>query len=183
MKIIISEDKTKKAIYQSFNKMVKKGLLPSIKPFLDLFDVKYRDIDSYYNLIMDYNGGFDNSVNLAKKLLLGLKDIPFKSRIGRGTLYFTVKSVVLNRHNLDVEVDCYGELFNMVIYNEEEDQNEVVNRISLGDYYDLWDDIGESAEVKEIIKSDIEDVLIEEITYKTGIDIFIDYVYITKNNN
>lgn len=179
MKIIISEDKTKKAIYQSFNKMVKKGLLPSIKPFLDLFDVKYRDIDSYYNLIMDYNGGFDNSVNLAKKLLLGLKDIPFKSRIGRGTLYFTVKSVVLNHHDLDVEVDCYGELFNMEIYNEEEDQNEVVERITLSDYYNFWDDIGESIEIRDLITSDIDDVLVKEITYKTGVDIFINHLNIT----
>ena len=68
--------------------------------------------------------------------------------------------------------------FNYEIYNEEEDQNEVVERISLSDYYDFWDDISEGQEVRDIISSDITDVL-KDITYKTGIECYIDYVHFT----
>ena len=67
----------------------------------------------------------------------------------------------------------------MEIYNEEEDQYEVVERISLSDYYDLWDNISESQEVRDIISSDIIDILVTEITYKTGIEFYIDYVHFT----
>ena len=67
----------------------------------------------------------------------------------------------------------------MEIYNEEEDHTEIVERISLSDYYDLWDDISEGQEVRNIISSDISDVLVTEITYKTGIECYIDYVHFT----
>ena len=65
----------------------------------------------------------------------------------------------------------------MVIYNEEEDSNEIVERISLSEYYDLYDDIGESSELRDLISTDISDVLVKEITYKTGIECGIDYIF------
>ena len=67
----------------------------------------------------------------------------------------------------------------MEIYNEEEDRNEIVERISLSDYYDLLEDISESSELRDLIGSDISDVLVKEITYKTGIECNIDYIFFT----
>jgi hypothetical protein len=179
MKIIITENKKKEAIYKYFDKVKAKGELPSIQPFLSFFEVGFWDSEEYYHLIMDYYGGFDNAVELSKKIALGLKDVPFQSGIRDGNLFFTINKVYLSHHELEVDVDCYGELFNMVIYNEEEDRDEIVERISLSDYYDLLEDISESSELRDLIGSDISDVLVKEITYKTGIECSIDYIFFT----
>lgn len=179
MKIIITENKKKQAIYKYFDKVKAGGDLPSIEPFLQMFNVGFWDSEEYYHLIMDYHGGFDNAVELSKKIALELKDVPFQSNIGEGNLFFTITRSYLSHHELAIEVDCYGELFNMEIYNEEEDRNEIVERISLSRYYDLYDDIGESSELRDLIGSDISDVLVKEITYKTGIECYIDYVHFT----
>lgn len=179
MKILITENKKKEAIYRYFDKVKAKGDLPSIEPFLSFFNAGFWDSEEYYHLIMDYYGGFDNAVELSEKIALELKDVPFQSSIGEGNLFFTINNVYLSHHELAIEVDCYGELFNMEIYNEEEDRNEIVERISLSRYYDLYDDIGESSELRDLIGSDISDVLVKEITYKTGIECYIDYVHFT----
>lgn len=179
MKIIITENKKKEAIYRYFDKVKAKGDLPSIEPFLSFFKVGFWDTEEYYHLIMDYHGGFDKAVELSKKIALGLKEVPFQSNIGEGNLFFTINKVYLSYHELEVDVDCYGELFNMTIYNEEEDHNEIVERISLSDYYDLLEDISESSELRDLIASDINDVLVKEITYKTGIECGIDYIFFT----
>ena len=177
MKVIITENKKKEAIYKYFDKVKAGGNLPSIEPFLSFFEVGFWDSEEYYHLIMDYYGGFDNAAELSKKIALGLKDVPFQSNIGDGNLFFTINEVYLSHHELEVDVDCYGELFNMVIYNAEEDSNEIVERISLSEYYDLYDDIGESSELRDLISTDISDVLVKEITYKTGIECGIDYIF------
>lgn len=183
MKIIITENKKKKAILRHFEKVNASGELPSIEPFLDMFNVGFWDTEEYYHLIMDFYGGFDKAVELAKKIALELKDVPFQSRWVRGDLYFTITKVILSHHQLAMTIDCYGELYNMEIYNEEEDENEMVDRISLSDYYDLMDDISEVGEVRELVKSDIEDALLREITYKTGIECYVDYIHFTRNDN
>lgn len=179
MKVVILENQKKDAIFRYFDRMKTTGELPTIEPFLDMFGVSPWKRDEYYQIMVDYHGGFVNAVELSKKMALELKDVPFQSNIGDGNLFFTITSARLDHHEISVEVDCYGELFNMEIYNEEEDQNEVVERISLSDYYDLWNDISEGQEVRDIISSDIIDILVTEITYKTGIEFYIDYVYFT----
>jgi len=178
MKVVILENQKKDAIFRYFDMIKKSGELPTIKPFLDMFGVNSWDSDEYFEMMVDYHGGFENAVELTKKIALELKDVPFQSNIGDGNLFFTITSARLDHHEISVEVDCYGELFNMEIYNEDEDQNEVVERISLSDYYDFWDDISEGQEVRDIISSDITDVL-KDITYKTGIECYIDYVHFT----
>jgi len=60
MKIIITENKKKKAILGHFKKVNASGELPSIEPFLDMFNVGFWDTEEYYHLIMDFYGGFDN---------------------------------------------------------------------------------------------------------------------------
>jgi hypothetical protein len=179
MKVVILENQKKDAIFRYFDMIKKSGELPTIKPFLDMFGVNSWDSDEYFEMMVDYHGGFENAVELAKKIALDLKDVPFESSIGDGNLFFTITRSYLSHRELAIEVECYGELFNMEIYKEEEDQNEVVERISLSDYYDFWDDISEGQEVRDIISSDITDVLVKEITYKTGIECYIDYVHFT----
>ena len=43
MKIIITENKKKEAIYKYFDKVKAKGELPSIEPFLSFFEVGFWD--------------------------------------------------------------------------------------------------------------------------------------------
>ena len=179
MKVVILENQKKDAIFRYFDMVKTTGELPTIEPFLGMLGVNQWEHDEYYQIMVDYHGGFENAVELSKKIALELKDVPFQSNIGEGNLFFTITRARLDRHEIAIDVDCYGELFNMEIYNEEEDHTEIVERISLSDYYDLWDDISEGQEVRNIISSDISDVLVTEITYKTGIECYIDYVHFT----
>jgi hypothetical protein len=173
MKIIITENNLKTAIFKYFDLMKGKGKEPSVNKTLPkLFKT---DEDTLFGYLVDYHGGEDAAIELTRSKLKQLPDrIKIIDSQFNGELYFSITEVgeYLDKYNdmvLPVEVDCYGDLIGVDVWNDETDEYDNVDT-TLADFYSQEDMTG-GWEIRDTLVSDINNQLFDMITRYTGIPV------------
>jgi len=173
MKVFINENKLKSVIFKYFDTLKKQGKEIKItRTTGKLFKV---DMDTMLGYLVDYLG-FDEAVNLAKEKL---KQLPDRIRIidsqFEGELYFSLYEIgsIAEYGYLPVLVDCYGDVSNVQVWNDDNDEYDIVENMSLYDWYSQEDMTG-GWEIKDMLVSDINSQLGSMITPYTGIEINVE---------
>lgn len=173
MKIIITENHIKNALFKYFDKEKAKGNPVKVEDSLfKLFRLPFHD-ESLYEYLIEYNGGLEKSIEKTKELISKLpNNIPFESQLD-GELFFGFWGSEMNDWNeLELSVDVSGELNNAQFWDD--DKEEYVYRdASLFEFYSELD-MGESVDIRDMISNDIEDYLTDKITKYTGIQIHVE---------
>ena len=173
MKIIITENNLKNVIFKYFDKQVEKGGLPQANRLINkIFKI---DEESVFSYLVEYHGGEDAAIELTRKMLSELPDrIKIIDSQFNGEIYFSITEVgeYLDKYNdmiLPVEVDCYGDLIGVDVWNDETDEYDNVDT-TLADFYEQEDMTG-GWEIRDALVSDINGLLFEKITRYTGISV------------
>jgi hypothetical protein len=176
MKIIITESHIKNALFKYFDKEREKGNPVKVDSDLfKLFRLPYLDT-SLYEYLIEYNGGMEIAFEKTKELISKLpNNIPFKSQLD-GELFFGIwdESEINKWNELELSVDVSGELNNAQFYDYDEDEY-VYRDASLAEFYSE-SDMGEGGDVLDIIRDDIKDYLLDNITKYTGILISVEEI-------
>ena len=173
MKIIITENNLKNVIFKYFDKQVEKGGVPHANRLINkIFKI---DEESVFSYLVEYHGGEDAAIELTRKMLSELPDrIKIIDSQFNGEIYFSITEVgeYLDKYNdmiLPVEVDCYGDLIGVDVWNDETDEYDNVDT-TLADFYEQEDMTG-GWEIRDTLVSDINDLLFNKITRYTGISV------------
>lgn len=173
MKIIITENNLKNVIFKYFDKQVEKGGVPQANRLINkIFKI---DEESVFSYLVDYHGGEDAAIELTQKMLRELPDrIKINDSQFNGEIYFSITEVgeYLDEYNdmvLPVEVDCYGDLIGVDVWNDETDEYDNVDT-TLANFYEQEDMTG-GWEIRDTLVSDINNQLFDMITRYTGISV------------
>ena len=174
MKVFINENKLKSVIFKYFDTLKIQGKEIKItKTVGKSFQV---DEDTMLGYLVDYLG-FDEAVELTKQKLnqLSGRNRMIDSQFD-GELYFSVYEIgkIVEYGYLPVFVDCYGEVTDVQVYNDDIDDYEYIDEINLYDWYSGEDDMTASWEIKDIFVSDINGQLYDMVTRYTGIEINVE---------
>ena len=176
MKIIITESHIKNALFKYFDKEKAKGNPVKVDDSLfKLFRLPYLDT-SLYEYLIEYNGGMDIAFEKTKELISKLpNNIPFKSQFD-GELFFGIwkESNINDWNELEISVDVSGELNNAQFWDDDE-EDYVYRDASLAEFYSE-SDMSEANEVMDMIRNDIKDYLLDNITKYTGILISVEEI-------
>ena len=173
MKIIITENHIKSALFKYWDKKNSKGDEISVGPELfKLFRLPFLD-ESLYEYLIEYNGGMGIAIEKTKELISKLpNNIPFKSQLD-GELFFGIWASEMNDWNeLELSVDVSGELYNAQFWDDDE-QGYVYRDSSLSEFYSELD-MSDGADIRDMLVNDIKDYLMGVITKYTGIKIEIE---------
>ena len=173
MKIIITENNLKNVIFKYFDKQVEKGGVTQANRLINnIFKI---DEESVFSYLVEYHGGEDAAIELTRKMLSELPDrIKIIDSQFNGEIYFSITEVgeYLDKYNdmiLPVEVDCYGDLIGVDVWNDETDEYDNVDT-TLADFY-AQEDMTGGWEIRDTLVSDINDLLFNKITRYTGISV------------
>ena len=176
MKIIITENHIKNALFKYFDKEREKGNPVKVDVSLyKLFRLPYLD-NSLYEYLIEYNGGLEKSIEKTNELISKLpNNIPFESQFD-GELFFGIwnEGKINDWNELELSVDVSGELNNAEFYDYDEEEY-VYRDASLAEFYSE-SDMSEANEVMDIIRNEIKDYLLENITKYTGILISVEEI-------
>jgi hypothetical protein len=171
MKILITENNLKTAIFKYFDLMKGKGKEPSVNKTLP----KLFQIDEYilFGYLIDYLGGETKAIELTRSKLKQLPDrIKIIDSQFNGELYFSIVDIAREipeyEDALPVDVDVYGDVYGVDVWNHENDEYDYVEKISLSDFYE-YEDMSGCWEIRETFMSDINSQLFEMVTRQTGI--------------
>jgi len=155
MKILITENNLKTAIFKYFDLMKEKGKEPSVNKTLPkLFKT---DEETLFGYLIDYLGGETNAIELTRSKLKQLPDrIKIIDSQFNGELYFSITDVARElpeyEDHLPVEVDCYGDVYGVDV------------------------DMTGSWEIKDIFVGDINSQLFEMVSRYTGIPLNVTFI-------
>lgn len=169
MKIILTESDLKTVIFKYFDKQVEKGKHPNTYDTSKIFQINNETVLNY---LVEYYGGQDKAIQLTKKILKKLpQQIKIKDSQFDGELYFNIDDVDEEydeyEESLPISVECYGDLVNGQIWNNETDEYDYVD-ITLYDFYEQEDMTG-GWEIRDILTQDINNQLYDMVTVYTGI--------------
>ena len=171
MKILITENNLKTAIFKYFDWMKGKGKEPSVNKTLPkLFKT---DEDTLFGYLVDYLGGETMAIEITRSKLNQLPDrIKIIDSQFNGELYFSItdvgREILKNEEHLPVEVDCYGDVYGVDVWNHENDEYDYVEKISLSDFYE-YEDMSGGWEIRNVLSDDINVLFFEMVTRQTGI--------------
>jgi len=180
MKILITENNLKTAIFKYFDLMKGKGKEPSVNKTLPkLFKT---DEDTLFGYLVDYLGGETMAIELTRSKLKQLPDrIKIIDSQFNGELYFSItdvgREILKYEEHLPVEVDCYGDVYGVDVWNHENDEYDYVEKISLSDFYE-YEDMSGCWEIRETFMSDINSQLFDMVTKYTGIPLNVSFLSI-----
>ena len=148
-----------------------KGKEPSVNKTLP----KLFQIDEYilFGYLIDYLGGETMAIELTRSKLNQLPDrIKIIDSQFNGELYFSIVDIAREipeyEDALPVDVDVYGDVYGVDVWNHENDEYDYVEKISLSDFYE-YEDMSGCWEIRETFMSDINSQLFEMVTRQTGI--------------
>jgi uncharacterized protein YuzE len=178
MKILITENNLKTAIFKYFDLMKEKGKEPSVNKTLPkLFKT---DEETLFGYLIDYLGGETNAIELTRSKLKQLPDrIKIIDSQFNGELYFSITDVAREipeyEDHLPVEVDCYGDVYGVDVWNDDNEEYDYVEKISISDFYGQEDMTG-GWEIKDIFVGDINSQLFEMVSRYTGIPLNVTFI-------
>ena len=181
MKILITENNLKTAIFKYFDMMKGKGKEPFISK--NLHRLFKTDKDTLFSYLIEYLGGETKAVELTRSKLEELPDrIKLEDAQFNGELYFNIVQVAREipeyEDYLPVEAEVYGEVHGVDVWNDENDEYDYVESMSLSDYYGQEDMTG-SWEIRDIFSSDINGYLHDKISLYTGIYVSVESLSFT----
>ena len=148
-----------------------KGKEPSVNKTLP----KLFQIDEYilFGYLVDYLGGETMAIELTRSKLKQLPDrIKIIDSQFNGELYFSIVDIAREipeyEDALPVDVDVYGDVYGVDVWNDENDEYDYVEKISLSDFYGQEDMTG-GWEIRDTFVSDINGQLFDMVTKYTGI--------------
>ena len=148
-----------------------KGKEPSVNKILPkLFKT---DEDTLFGYLIDYLGGETNAIELTRSKLKQLPDrIKIIDSQFNGELYFSIVDIAREipeyEDALPVDVDVYGDVYGVDVWNNENDEYDYVEKISLSDFYEQ-EDMSGGWEIRDVLSSDINALFFERVTRQTGI--------------
>ena len=151
--------------------MKEKGKEPSVNKTLP--KLLKTDEDTLFGYLVNYLGGETKAIELTRSKLKQLPDrIKIIDSQFNGELYFSITDVAREipeyEDALPVDVDVYGDVYGVDVWNHENDEYDYVEKISLSDFYE-YEDMSGCWEIRETFMSDINSQLFEMVTRQTGI--------------
>jgi len=171
MKILITESNLKSAIFKYFDLIKQKGKAIYIDRHLSR--LLKTDEETLFGYLVDYLGGETNAIELTKSKLKQLPDrIKIIDSQFNGELYFSIVDIAREIHEYEdallVDVDVYGDVYGVDVWNNENDEYDYVEKISLSDYYE-YEDMSGGWEIRDVLSNDINVLFFEMVTRQTGI--------------